>query len=391
MAMNSMYTTEIYKSSNRLDEIRAYWQEVQWHPGADYEFYKLLLKNRDTIISPYVIAAKNNGELNALLVCRIDEVMQPIRLGYITICKIPIRRIVVMDGGFMGERNEDVLYSLLACVKNSLSAEGLSLILLENVKAGSVVEDTARRIFGTRMLPDRQDGSLHWLMRLPSTWNEFLKNRSRKHRYWLNRLSVILDREYKGKWNISCYSSENEAIEFANYAEVVARKTYHRTLGVGFKRNAESIQRLKMEANRKYLKGYVLFIDNEPKAFWYCFKYARTLYTAATGYDPCFRKYELGTILLMHVFKENCGADIDMVDFGLGDAGYKQRFGSEHFFENSYFIFPCGVSGFALYSFLRVLMYTNYAAKNLSDKLRITSKVKTFWRKQIEYKKINAK
>jgi hypothetical protein len=390
MAMNGMYTTEIYKSSKMLDEISAYWQEVQWHPGADFQFYKLLLKNRETIISPYVIAAKRNGELNALLVCRIDEVMQPIRLGYITICKVPIRRIVVMDGGFMGERNEDVLYSLLACVKNSLAAEGLSLGVLENVRDGSIIEDTARRIFGTRMLPDRQEKSPHWLMRLPSSWNEFLKNRSRKHRYWLNHLNNTLNKKFYGKWNIVCFTSESEAIQFGNYAEAIAKMTYHRSLGVGFYRNDESIQRLTMEARRRQLNGYVLFVDNEPKAFWYCFKYGRTLYMAATGFDPQYRKYELGTVLLMHVFKEHCGSNIDYIDFGLGDAGYKQRFGSEKYYETSFLVFPNTVRSNSLYLLLKLVMQANMLIREITDRTGITMKIKTFWRRKKEMQMVKS-
>src|SRR5262249_26577210 len=145
--------------------------------------------------------------------------------------------------------------------------------------------------------------------------------------------------------------------------------------------NDETVRRGMMDAQRKQFCSYILFINNEPKAFWYCFKYGKTLYLAATGYDPQYRNYELGTILLMKIFEDYCGSEIDMVDCGLGDADYKQRFGTDHFMETSFMLFPKTMGGLYLNGIYSSSLLANRFAKTLLDRLHITQRLKTIWRR----------
>ncbi len=74
-----------------------------------------------------------------------------------------------------------------------------------------------------------------------------------------------------------------------------------------------------------------------------------------TGYDADYRRYELGTVSLMRVFKDLCGTNIRMVDFGRGDVGYKQRFGTSYLEVASTRVFSVTDRGVLLYCLFRTI------------------------------------
>lgn len=382
LSAKERYKTQFINSLSEMNSIRHFWEVVQSKPGADFEFFNLIVQTRPNVILPCVIELIRDELPIAMLVGRIENARMPIRLGYFNLAKVPVRQLVFIAGGFMGEKTEDNLQRLLSSVKSLMIEQQIDLVIFEQLRVDLSQHEIIAKTFGRTWLVN-QGASKHWLLRLPATWDDFLKSRRAKHRYWLRRLPKILDRDFNGKWNIQFYSTPDQAREFINAAELVAQTTYQRGLGAGFRRDQEFLQRLDLDAKRGRLRGYVLYIKDEPKAFWYCFTYKRTLYLAATGYDSTYRKYEIGTILLMKVLQDHCGTKIECVDFGLGDAGYKQRFASDHFMENSIYVFSSSVRGFCLYGFYRAMVIGTRLAKKLLDRLSITQRVKTYWRRKL--------
>lgn len=374
------YKIRAITSWDEINKFRPFWQRTQWHPGADLNFFELILKGRSTVISPCVFILTNNDQIIALLAGRIEHSKIQIRLGYATLAKIAVRKLVLMEGGFMGNRTDDVWTKFLAFVCGYLREANLGLASFENVRLTSPQYTIAKQMFGRSQLSSGNSAE-HWLLQLPKKYEDFMAGRSKKRRYWLNRLPRVLDKDFPGEWSMVRYSSANEVQDFAAAAETVACKTYHRGLGVGFQANDETIKRLTMEAGLNQLCSYVLFIKKEPKAFWHCFKYANVLYLASTGYDPEYGSYEVGTVLLLKVFQDYCGTDINVVDFGLGDADYKQRYGSEHFTETTLVLFPRTIKGVYLNFIKSSGDATNQTIRKMVDRLHLTQRMKKIWRR----------
>jgi hypothetical protein len=257
-------------------------------------------------------------------------------------------------------------------------------IVLEQIRSESEELGVLRSLFSPLRLGAMSADAEHWRMRLPGNWEEFMKARSKKHRYWLKRLDSMLDRDFANQWSIKRYESQGDVPSFGEAAEQIARKTYQRGLGVGFHLKSETVDRMLNEARLGQLAGYVLFIRDEPKAFWHCAVSRNVLYLASTGYDPAYRPYEIGTVLLMRVFKDHCGSKVDHVDFGLGSAGYKQRFGTESYFEASRCIYAKSPVGVALNLFQRLGVFGFGLAKRLLARLHVIQSLKTMWRRKIE-------
>lgn len=377
------YRIEIISSQEQMDSLRKFWEESQFHPAADYEFFSLIVQERYNIVSTCVLLLLQNNEPVALLAGRIEKTQIPIRFGYLKVLKIPVRQVVFIAGGFMGERTEANWKRFLCFVKDLLRIGRLDLAVFEQLKVGSSEHEALSQVFKGTQKGLSFGESMHWQFKIPKTWDAFMKTRSKKHRYWLKRLPKVLDREYGEEWKIKTYTQEHEVRDFIFQADLVAAKTYQRALGVGFRNNIETLRRIDLDASRGRLKGYVLSIKNEPKAFWYCFSYNGTIYSAATGYDPNFRTYELGTILLMKIFQDNCGTESDVIDFGEGDADYKRRFGSLFFNETTCYLLSRSVRGWYLYFLLKLMLSGTNIAKNVLGRFDSLRSLKTNWRRKM--------
>lgn len=377
------YHVKLITSIEEVKGLRTVWESVQSHPGADYEFFMSILRTRANIISPCILVLYRDKNPVALLVGRIEMGKMPIRFGYATLANFKSRQLVFIEGGFIGEKTNSNWLRFLAFVDRLQRDENLDLVVFEQLKVSSSFFDSFYRKFRNSRVSLNSDASKHWLLSLPQCWDDFIGKHSRKHRYWLRRLPKVLDRDFNGYWGIKIYSSPYGVKEFIDAAEMVAAKTYHRSLGVGFRCDNEFLSRIQIDATRGRLRGYVLFIKNKPKAFWYCFVYGKVLYLVATGYDPVYRPYELGTILLLKVFEDHCGTKCDWVDFGLGDADYKRRFASESFFEKSVKLFAKSFRGYNLYILNNINIYVNQFAKKLISQMKISQYVKTRWRQKL--------
>jgi hypothetical protein len=385
------YQVQVITSASEMNIVHDLWEKMQWHPMADYELFRLVVDGRLNVESPCVLVVRHNEKPVALMAGRIEKTDLTIRFGYATVLRIAVRQLLFIVGGYMGERTQVNWERLLSCIDSLMAGQKIDLVVFEQLKVGSIETDCTRHAMGRIRFSPAGEPTTHWLLSLPPTWDGFLRSRSSKHRYWLKRLPKVLDREFPGEWKTQVYRSPLEAREFVEAAEAVAGNTYQRGLGVGFHDGEETLGRVDLYARSGSLRGYVLFIRDTPKAFWYCFTYGNTLlYLAATGYDPRYRAYELGTVLLMDVFRDHCGTGIEVIDFGPGDADYKRRFGSQQFGEASYYLFSKTARGLCLRSLHGVRVFTTVLAHAVLDRLRLTQRLKTYWRRNLGTKQFRS-
>ncbi len=183
-----------------------------------------------------------------------------------------------------------------------------------------------------------------------------------------------------------CYKSFDEYKDLENLAsdlEEISKRTYQRELGGGFTRNSEHSQRLGLGRREGWLRGMVLFVNDKPCAFWIGSVYKGVFYSEATGYDPDFRKYEVGTQVFLKLVESLCREGVAEIDFGLGDALYKQRFGDECWEDGSVFIFAPTLKARWLNLVRTGVQGPAQAGRRALDRLGLEQRLKTFWRKKL--------
>jgi CelD/BcsL family acetyltransferase involved in cellulose biosynthesis len=104
------------------------------------------------------------------------------------------------------------------------------------------------------------------------------------------------------------------------------------------------------------------------------------------GYDPDYGKYSPGMYLIMKVIEGFCGAsgekEISGIDFGLGDAQYKQILGNVQWQDASAYIFAPTLRGLGLNALRTPIIAVDRAGRRALERMKLLPKVKKLWRQR---------
>ena len=168
------------------------------------------------------------------------------------------------------------------------------------------------------------------LLRLPGSFDEFLASRSHKTRKGIRRdASSSRPRSATGSPSRSCatLSTPNGSSSTPTGSRSSA---YQRRLGVGFADSAEQRALVRVGLEHGWMRGYLLYLDGEPVAYWLCSPFRRRMLLRTGGYDEAYAGHRVGIYLLMRVIEDACADPaLDVLDFGPGDASYKQQYANE--------------------------------------------------------------
>jgi CelD/BcsL family acetyltransferase involved in cellulose biosynthesis len=163
--------------------------------------------------------------------------------------------------------------------------------------------------------------------------------------------------------------------------EEVAKKTYQRGMGVGFQSNQEMREHFELQAGNGWLRAYVLYLESTPAAFWIGDVYQQTFYSHFMGYDPVFAKHSPGMYLIMQTVESFCAeGKVRQIDWGLGDAQYKDVLGTSEWMEASFYLFAPTVSGLTLNLLRTPAALVDDLAKSALAHSSLLSRIKKSWR-----------
>jgi hypothetical protein len=251
-----------------------------------------------------------------------------------------------VHGGLLGEYCEKNTELLLSAIFNALREGEADFVLFNHLPVESLLYK--RLIEKTPFLwrDYSETRSIHWKITLSWNFSDFLQRVSSKTRYNLRRTERSLEKAFTGRVLVKKFVDEPDIQRFAADAEKVAKTGYQRGLGVGFVDNDEMRHRLRLMANRGLLRSYILYAGDVPCAFWMATKYCNRVFLDSTGYNPDYKKYEVGTILFLKMIEDLCqDKTVKEIDFGLGHASYKERFGDTKSDDCTMFVFAPRVKG----------------------------------------------
>lgn len=375
------YEITVLRNQQEVESIRNVWEGMQAHPNSDIDFYLSVIESRQNIIRPHVMLLKYHGLPITLLVGRIENYPFSLNYGYKTIFKFSIRTLVIIYEGVLGNSSYEYCHLLFTELMNAFHNENISLIYLSSLKADCNLYDSYKTEVNYFFRDHVPVLNSHWRMAIPDNMDAFYKIRSRKHRYWLRRITNILEKDFTENVKIKIIFNKDDVDTLCSDVERVAKKTYHRGLRVGFIDNSETRKMFVHLSNKSELRAFILYINDQPSAFWIGRQYHNTFYLASTGYLPEYEKYELGTILFLKMLEDLCTIkEIQYIDFGFGDAPYKRRFGDSRWEESSVYIFPHRVSGLLLNAARTMTAVVYQLSIGTLKRFNLLEKVKKYWR-----------
>jgi hypothetical protein len=287
-------------------------------------------------------------------------------------------------GGLRGNPSDANCREIILSIMNSLESSEADMAWLNNPSTDSFLYKRALSLPSWLSRDYSPVPRPHHLMRLPGSIEEVYLGLSSKHRKHLRSEAKKIESKFDGRLKIRCFREDSELEIAISLIEEIARKTYQRGLGVGLDISPRAHHLLHLlQARKGWLRVYVLFDADTPVVFWIGAVYGGWFYSEGTGYDPDYGDFSPGTFLLVKMINDFCEEGLQGIDFGLGDAMYKRRFGNQSFEAAAVHLFAPGVKGFLLKAMHTITSAVANTLKNMLARTKMLPKVKRFWRDRL--------
>ena len=372
-----------YKSVDEIENIRPIWEQLQASepeatPNADINRYLSTLGSRGDGVRPHILLLSDKGEPKHMVIGRVEKTQLKYNIGYKTIFNLPVRSLTIVYGGILGAPTKELCALVIKELTEALRRKEADALFFNHLKVDSRIYQFARKVPNVLCRGSFAKLEPHWSMSLPENMDLFYAGCSKKHRANLRRYIRKLEREYSDSFKVVTYTREDELNEAVKAAAEISRETYQYALEGGIVGNSEALDMLTTEARHGWLELSVLFLEGQPCAFQHGYQYKRKYFLEQIGFDPKWRRYNVGKILFLKVLENMCNdQQVDQLDFGFGDAEYKRSYGDKCWHESSIHIFAP-----RLYPLMLNLLRIAFASISLTLKYIVRSKHSTNWIKR---------
>jgi len=378
-----MYDIRIIKTSQELETVRTYWERWQNHTNNDFAQFNLVCQLRSEIESPFVTVIEQNNKPHALLAGRLERTQFAPSIGYLRPVRISAKVIAVIHQGLLAHVDEETARESVHYLWSLLGSGVADAIEFHYLSEHSTLLQALLLYSSPWFCEKKLKWNIHREMDIPAE-EGFIEHKVRsKHRSRIRKKQQELESAFPDKVSWRWMSRFDDISVLCARLEEVAARTYQRGLGAGFIDNEEYRQRFALFARRGQLRVQLLEIDGKVRAFWFGFVYQGVFHSSETGYDPDLRKYEVGTLIFIRMADELALEGVRKLDFGLGDAPYKQRFGDHSWREKTVWLFAPTVKGLVLRAMLRLSIMLDSTARQVLQKMGLTDKLKTIWRGRV--------
>lgn len=377
-------TTQVLRTIPELQRLRHVWEEWQRHPNSDFDFYCTVLSSTPAILRPHVIVLYRDGTPDAMLVGRVETRRMEFRIGYGNLLRPQARTLTVVHGGLLGNSSAGNCALFVKEILVALRQGEADIAFFNEVQESSTLHRAAKRLPGMFARCYSAARHTHRSMQVPAgveALYQGLSSKTRKNQRWQAKKLV---QDHAGKVEVRCLRHECELDDAIRQVEQIVEKTYHRALGIGFSDSPDMRERLSLQAQKGWLRIYLLLVEDQPWAFWIGRMYQHTFHSDFMGYDPANAKYSPGMFLIMKVIEGfSCGADGESakeIDFGFGDAQYKQVLGNCEWQESSVHIFAPNLKGLRLHVLQMPSVLVDRLVRPLLERTNLAKRIKKLWR-----------
>jgi Acetyltransferase (GNAT) domain len=372
-----------------LELLRLYWSALNRHPDADIDFFSFLVRTDSSRAKPVILLIGEKNEPKAILIGRLDHTSVPIKIGYLRLFNVRLRRLTFIgDGpnGYLGEYASGTARLFISKILDLLREDLADCAVMFKLPADSEMYEIIQTMPWWLQRDYQAEISPRRTMRVPDTLDDYFKKISSKRRWQLRNLLKIIEKDHKGGVICKTFQKEESISTFCEHAEMVAKHTYQRGLCVGFMNTESDRQRLNLCANKGWWRAYILYSADKPIAFWSGLVYKSVWYSVWTGYDTTFQNYRPGTVLLLKIMEDLGKVRVGEIDFGFGEAEYKERFGDHLRFEAFVNIYARNLKGATICVMTQIDRFANRLAKSVLARFNLMNRIKQLWRKRLAAK-----
>jgi len=370
-----------------VDELKDFWTSCPSHRDADFDFYLFFLRNSPEVVRPHVIVLYRDGRPSALVAGRLENRSIDIRFGFLRLIRLRLRALTFMYGGVLGDISLAAeAKDVISCIEESLRAGEADAAFLEYLPVDSPLYGCARSLPNPVRVNHSAESRIHRIRTLVDG-KSFMESLPSSERRIQKRRARRLAETFGDKVRIERFQDASTLERLMEHAESIAEKTYQRRLGVGFANTPQMRKRLELEAQKKWLRAHILYLNDQPCSFWICSYHNGTLYGDFMGFNREYSYYGPGMYLVINVIEEICRENQTQkaarIDFGIGDSEWKSILGNQCWREESVCIFAPTAKAVGVNSLQTLVAAIDRAGRAILRRSNLLPRVKRAWRSRI--------
>jgi Acetyltransferase (GNAT) domain len=382
----------IFRTREEIETLRDFWNVCRPGRDADLDFYLFIVDLYPQTRRPHVVVLYNGDTPKALLAGRLDVGSLSARVGYFALPLPTMRILQFVHGGWLGDISAADAKLLIGSIVETLAAGEADVASLHYPDISSPLVYWATRL-PSRLCSDHLiQPQARRVREFPDTDKMLLASLSQNERYQHRKRARRIEQDFS-ECEITLLATPDTVDRLMRDAEIIAKTSYQRGLGVGFARTPIIHARLEYEARMGWLRAYVLYLNKHPAAFWIGSFRNRTFLSDYLAFDPAYARYGPGLYLMVKVMEElhddpRSGASAaKCIDFGIGDAIYKERLSNRHWLESPVYIFAPNITGVGV----NILRSGVGMLSSLAKRTPVLGAIKRRWRRHLTGKELNAK
>jgi len=381
---NPSWQFSIASTVEEVEQLRNFWEKECGHPNYDIDFFLAVINSRKEIVRPFVIILYENEQPKSGLVGRIEDIELRLSIGYKVLFKPKARSLTLVYPSIIGNDSAMYIKALFKELILTIKKNEVDIICLNSINVDSELYRLATSSLSFFNRDNFPETSLHWRGSLGASYDDFCKSKSKNTRHNLKRYSLLLEKNYPDRVRVENFNSVDKIDQFFKDTKRIADLTYQRGIGTGFDDTKEMRNLVKLSIEKGWFIGNIIYVDNNPCAFWNGIIYKNIFYTWTTGYNPGFSKDHPGMYALVKILQKvheiKTARDID---FGFGDAKYKRDLVDQSWNEASMYIFPLKIKSIYLNIIIMIFKCISLAGSSFLKKTKLWDKVRKKWRNKL--------
>ncbi len=379
--ITARHRIRVVRTRSEIESLRAFWSSCNPSRDADIDFFQFILDIYPQVQRPHIVVLYEGGLPTALLVGRLEASRVPVKLGYVALPVPELRVLQIVHGGWLGDISEHNARMLIESIMNSLATGEADAASFHSPDVNSPLVKYARSLPSWWCGDHLINPQAHRLCELPEKAGSFLAGLSKKGRYNQRKRAESIACDF-AESRIERFGSSADLDPLMRDAETVAAKSYQRGLGVGFSETPVIRSRLHFEASKGWLRGYILYFDGQPVALWIGSLRNGVFLSEYVSYDPAYAKYGPGLHLILSILEELQASSsrlVRLIDFGIGDATYKELLANLSRQESTVYVFAPRVKPVCINLLRASIGKLNRLAKSLLGRSWLAG-IKRRWR-----------
>lgn len=334
---------------------------------------------------PLLVAARQGGRLVGVAPCYVHRARFDLQLSVWKLRSLGVRLLKTLGDRFVLAADVDQI-AVLDALFDGLVANraAFDLIQFYNLACDDLLWRRAHERFAhggaLRAVLVSHIDVVHQLL-LPASHDDYLQSLNQSTRKNLRRTTRRLFDE--GRAEVFRVQSPDDVSRLLQLLDRIGPHTWQgRTFGVAPRATPDRVEYYRQLAAHGWLRSYVLLFNDEPIAYELGCQYDGVYWGQEHGFDQRHAERGPGSIMI-HLAIEDLFRQRPprVVDFGLGDAGYKRSFGNRQHAAASLYLVPRG-RWRRLLALQRGLNAASTGARGLLVRLRLDRLVRRFMKHQ---------